>query len=275
MKRMLNIQPFEPELTLYTRGAAGTTEEPLAAVRSSKVYNNSFIIGDKIYIDYQIDFSGISAYTVDGFRQKLLGIKIPGRFYHIDAQPKDFHLDVYGISDKTRAATLFSSLSRVGLAESMDTKNTDFFKNPYVGLFIRFGQMQGTTSYYIYHVKGWIDADQWVANVHWAKSTIYNGAGLGPLVNTTTGASYEDEYSITEWRIIDVKGKWVMKDPNGSVADPADYGLTVSFVYENGHLETTPATCNPTLRQYEVEITEDMYIGPNGAKPVQISISTY
>lgn len=275
MKRMLNIQPFEPELTLYTRGTTGTTEEPLAAVRSSKVYNNSFIIGDKIYIDYQIDFSGISAYTVDGFRQKLLGIKIPGRFYHIDAQPKDFHLDVYGISDKTHAATLFSSLSRVGLAESMDTKNTDFFKNPYVGLFIRFGQMQGTTSYYIYHVKGWIDADQWVANVHWAKTTIYNGAGLGPLVNTTTGASYEDEYSSTEWRIEDVKGKWIMKDPNGSVVDEADYGLTVSFRYENGHVETTPATWNPTLRQYEVEITEDMYIGPNGVKPVEISISTY
>ena len=275
MTRMLNIQPFEPELTLYTRGTAGTTEEPLAPVRSSRIYNNSFIIGDKIYIDYQIDFSGIWAYTVDGFRQKLLGIKIPGRFYHIDAQPKDFHLDVYGINDSTQTATLFSSLSKVGLAQSMDTKNTDFFKNPYVGLFIRFGQMKGTTSYFIYHVKGWMDADQWVANVHWAKSTIYNGAGLGPLVNTTTGVSYDNEESITEWRIVDVKGKWVMKDPNGSVTDSADYGLTVNFVYENGNVESTPATWNPTLRQYEVEITEDMYIGPNGAKPVKINLSTY
>ena len=275
MKRMLNIQPFEPELTLYTRGTSGTTEEPLTPVRSSKIYNNSFIIGDKIYIDYQIDFSGISAYTVDGFRQKLLGIKIPGRFYDIDAQPKEFHLDVYGISDTTHAATLFSSLSEVGLAESMDTKNTDFFKNPYVGLFIRFGQMKGSTSYYIYHVKGWIDADQWVANVHWAKTTIYNGAGLSPLINTTTGASYDNETNITEWRITDVKGKWIMKDPNGSVQDEADYGLSVSFIYENGHVETTPGTWNPTLRQYEVEITEDMYIGPNGVKPVEISISTY
>ena len=275
MKRMLNIQPFEPELTLYTRGTAGTTEEPLIPVRSSRVFNNSFIIGDKIYIDFQIDFSGISAYTVDGFRQKLLGIKIPGRFYHIDAQPKEFPLTVCGINQKTRAETSFSSLSKVGLAESMDTKNTDFFKNPYVGLFIRFGQIEGTTSYYVYHVKGWIDANQWVANVHWAKTTISNAASLGPLVNTTTGASYDDEYGITEWRIIDVKGKWVMKDPNGSVADPADYGLSVDFIYENGTTISTPATCNPTLRQYELEITEDMYIGPNDTKPVAIYLNTY
>ena len=275
MKRMLNIQPFEPELTLYTRGGAGTTEEPLAPVRSSKIYNNSFIIGDKIYIDFQIDFSGISAYTVDGFRQKLLGIKIPGRFYHIDAQPKKFPLTVYAINQKTRAATLFSSISDVGLAESMDTKNTDFFKNPYVGLFIRFGPMKGTTSYFIYHVKGWIDANQWVANVHWAKTTISNSAGLDPLVNTTTGASYDDEEKITEWRIVDVKGKWVIKDPNGSVADPADYGLSVDFIYENGHTESIAATWNPTLRQYELEITEDMYIGPNGVKPVSINLNTY
>lgn len=275
MKRMLNIQPFEPELTLYTRGTAGTTEEPLTPVRSSKVYNNSFIIGDKIYIDFQIDFSGISAYTVDGFRQTLLGIKIPGRFYHIDTQSKKFPLDVYGINQTTRAATLFSSISEVGLAESMDTKNTVFFKNPYVGLFIRFGQLEGTTSYYIYHVKGWIDANQWVANVHWAKTKIYNGAGLGPLVNTTTGASYDDGYDNVEWRITDVKGKWVLKDPNGSVVDEVDYGLSVDFIYENGHVESMPATWNPTLRQYELEITEDMYFGPNGAKPVQISISTY
>ena len=272
---MLNIQPFEPELTLYTRGTAGTTEEPLAPVRSSKVYNNSFIIGDKIYIDFQIDFSGISAYTVDGFRQKLLGIKIPGRFYHIDAQPKKFPLNVYAMNQKTRAATLYSSISEVGLAESMDTKNTNFFKNPYVGLFIRFGQLEGTNSYFIYHVKGWIDANQWVANVHWAKTTISNAAALGPLVNTTTGASYDDGYRSVEWRIEDVKGKWVMKDPNGSVVDEADYGLTVNFTYENGNVESIPATWNPTLRQYEVEITEDMYIGPNGAKPVQISIGTY
>ena len=275
MKRMLNIQPFEPELTLYTRGTAGTTEEPLIPVRSSRVFNNSFIIGDKIYIDFQIDFSGISAYTVDGFRQKLLGIKIPGRFYHIDAQPKEFPLTVCGINQKTRAETSFSSLSKVGLAESMDTKNTDFFKNPYVGLFIRFGQIEGTTSYYVYHVKGWIDANQWVANVHWAKTTISNAASLGPLVNTTTGASYDDEYGITEWRIIDVKGKWVMKDPNGSVADPADYGLSVDFIYENGTTISTPATWNPTLRQYELEITEDMYIGPNDTKPVAIYLNTY
>ena len=275
MKRMLNIQPFEPELTLYTRGTSGTTEEPLAPVRSSKVYNNSFIIGDKIYIDFQIDFSGISAYTVDGFRQKLLGIKIPGRFYHIDAQPKEFPLTVCGIDQKTRAETSFNSLSKVGLAESMDTKNTDFFKNPYVGLFIRFGQFKGTTSYYIYHVKGWIDANQWVANVHWAKTTISNAAALGPLVNTTTGASYDDGYGNTEWRIEDVKGKWVMKDPNGSVADPADYGLSVDFIYENGHTESTAATWNETLRQYELEITEDMYIGPNDTKPVAINLNTY
>ena len=275
MKRMLNIQPFEPELTLYTRGTAGTTEEPLTPVRSSRVFNNSFIIGDKIYIDFQIDFSGISAYTVDGFRQKLLGIKIPGRFYHIDAQPKEFPLTVCGINQNTRAETPFSSLSKVGLAESMDTKNTEFFKNPYVGLFIRFGQMKGTTSYFIYHVKGWIDADQWVANVHWAKSIIYNGAGLGPLVNTTTGVSYDNEEGITEWRIVDVKGKWIMKDPNGSVVDEADYGLNAYFTYENGHVEHIPGTWNPTLRQYELEITEDMYIGPNGVKPVQVSIETY
>lgn len=275
MKRMLNIQPFEPELTLYTRGITGTTEEPLAPVKSYKTYNNSFIIGDKIYIDFQIDFSGISAYTVDEFRKKILGIKIPGRFYHLDAQPKDFHLDVYGINQNTYAATLFNSLSKVGLAESMDTKNTDFFKNPYVGLFINFGQIQGKTSYYIYHVKGWIDADQWVANVHWAKTTIYNGASLSPLVNTTTGASYEDEEHITEWRIIDIKGKWIMKDPNGSVTDEADYGLTAEFTYEDGHVENIPATWNATLRQYELEVTENMYIGPNGAKPVQISITTY
>ena len=275
MKRMLNIQPFEPELTLYTRGTAGTTEEPLTPVRSSRVFNNSFIIGDKIYIDFQIDFSGISAYTVDGFRQKLLGIKIPGRFYHIDAQPKEFPLTVCGINQKTRAETPFSSLSKVSLAESMDTKNTDFFKNPYVGLFIKFGQLEGTTSYYVYHVKGWIDANQWVANVHWAKTVISNAASLGPLVNTTTGASYDDGDGITEWRIIDVKGKWVMKDPNGSVADPADYGLGVDFIYENGTTTSTPATWNPTLRQYELEITEDMYIGPNGAKPVAINLNTY
>ena len=275
MKRMLNIQPFEPELTLYTRGTSGTTEEPLAPVRSSKVYNNSFIIGDKIYIDYQIDFSGISAYSANVFSEKLLGIKIPGRFYHIDAHPKTFPLTIYGINKDTRVATPFSSISEVKLAESMDTKNTDFYKNPYVGLFIRFGSITGNTTYFIYHVKGWINADQWVANVHWAKTTIYNGAALSPLINTTTGASYDDEYGGTEWRITDVKGKWIMKDPNGSVVDEADYGLTVSFQYENGHVETTPATWNPTLRQYELEITEDMYIGPNGTKPVLISISTY
>ena len=275
MKRMLNIQPFEPELTLYTRGTAGTTEEPLAPVNSSKVYNNSFIIGDKIYIDYQIDFSSISAYTVDGFRQKLLGIKIPGRFYHIDAQPKEFPLTVYGINKDTRIATPLSSISKVGLAESMDTKNADFFKNPYVGLFIRFGNIDNKNSYFVYHIKGWMDADQWVANVHWAKTIISNGAGLGPLVNTTTGASYDDGYSNTEWRIEDVKGKWVMKDPNGSVVDEADYGLSVDFIYENGHAESTRATWNPTLRQYELEITEDMYIGPNGTKPVAINIGTY
>ena len=275
MKRMLNIQPFEPELTLYTRGTAGTTEEPLAPVRSSKVYNNSFIIGDKIYIDYQIDFSGISAYTVSAFRQKLLGIKIPGRFYHIDAKPKKFPLTVYAINQTTRAATPFSSISEVGLAESMDTKNTDFFKNPYVGLFIRFGSLEGTTSYYIYHVKGWIDANQWVANVHWAKTSISNGAALGPLVNTRTGASYDDGYNNTEWRIEDVKGKWVLKDPNGSVVDEADYGLSVDFIYENGTAVSNPATWNPTLRQYELEITEDMYIGPNDVKPVAINLSTY
>ena len=275
MKRMLNIQPFEPELTLYTRGTAGTTEEPLAPVRSSKIYNNSFIIGDKIYIDYQIDFSGISAYTVSAFRQKLLGIKIPGRFYHIDAQPKEFPLTVYGINNDTRAAIPLSSISKVGLAESMDTKNIDFFKNPYVGLFIRFGSIDNKNSYFVYHIKGWMDADQWVANVHWAKTVIYNDAGLGPLVNTTTGVSYVDGYHNTEWRIEDVKGKWIWKDPNGSVVDEADYGLSVDFIYENGHAETNRATWNPTLRQYELEITEDIYIGPNGAKPVAINIGTY
>ena len=270
MRRMLEIQPLE--LTLYDYNS----NKGATPVEVASTWNRSFVIGNRIYIDYQVNLN--AAVTPKAFAGKALGIKVPGRFYDEKTAPSmlqyNFEITAYSSAG---LGSPYKALARIANRSFYNEYNTDsaFFANPYLLLYLYFGSNNGSATFTEYRISGWIDAEEWTITPKWAMTKIYNTAGLNDLINTTTGVSYDESYDTTKWYIEDVKGKWVMKDPNGQVTDPADFGLSVEFMYENGKAETTAATWNDTLRQYELEITEDMYIGPNGAKPVKITLSTY